>query len=119
MDGEKVSYRDLIYGALKGMVNNLDPHSEFMEPVKFTEMKSDTEGAFGGVGLIITSKTNMISVVEPMEDSPALRAGFLPGDRIIKIEGKSTERMTVEDAKNKLRGPPGAMPVPCSCEIST
>lgn len=108
VDGEKVSYRDLIYGALKGMVNNLDPHSEFMEPVKFTEMKSDTEGAFGGVGLIITSKTNMISVVEPMEDSPALRAGFLPGDRIIKIEGKSTEKMSVEDAKNKLRGPPNA-----------
>jgi carboxyl-terminal processing protease len=108
VDGEKISYRDLIYGALKGMVNNLDPHSEFMEPVKFTEMKSDTEGAFGGVGLIITSKTNVISVVEPMEDSPAFRAGFLPGDRIIKIEGKSTERLTTEDAKNKLRGPPNS-----------
>src|SRR6266404_5394140 len=58
VDGDKVSYHDLIYGALKGMVNTLDPHSEFMEPVKFTEMKNDTEGGYGGVGLVIGLKTN-------------------------------------------------------------
>jgi carboxyl-terminal processing protease len=106
VDGDKVSYHDLIYGALKGMVNTLDPHSEFMEPVKFTEMKNDTEGGYGGVGLVIGLKTNAITVVEPMDDSPGLRAGILPGDRIVKIDGKVTERMTTDDAKLRLRGAP-------------
>jgi len=106
VDGDKVSYHDLIYGALKGMVNTLDPHSEFMEPVKFTEMKNDTEGGYGGGGLVIGLKTNAITVVEPMDDSPGLRAGILPGDRIVKIDGKVTERMTTDDAKLRLRGAP-------------
>jgi len=106
VDGDKVSYQDLMYGALKGMISTLDPHSEFMEPVKFTEMKNDTEGGYGGVGLVIGLKTNAITVVEPMDDSPGLRAGILPGDRIVKIDGKVTERMTTDDAKLRLRGAP-------------
>jgi len=77
-----------------------------MEPVKFTEMKNDTEGGYGGVGLVIGLKTNAITVVEPMDDSPGLRAGILPGDRIVKIDGKVTERMTTDDAKLRLRGAP-------------
>ena len=69
-------------------------------------MRNDTEGGYGGVGLVIGMKTNMITVVEPMDDSPGFRAGVLPGDRIVKIDGKSTDKMTTDDAKSKLRGAP-------------
>ena len=107
VDGEKVSYQDLIYGALRGMLSTLDPHSEFMEPVKVDELRKDTEGAFGGVGIVIGMKEGYLTVVSPMEDSPAFKAGIMTGDRIIKIEGKSTERITMPDAVKKLRGEPG------------
>ena len=108
VDGEKISYQDLFYGAMKGMLNTLDPHSEFMEPQKFDELRKDTEGAFGGVGIQIGfSRDKAITVLEPMEDTPALRAGIISGDRITRIEGKSTEKFTLEDAVKKLRGQPG------------
>ena len=110
VDGNKVSYQDLIYGALKGMVSTLDPHSEFMEPVKFTDMRHDTEGQFGGVGIIVGVKAGPgggLSVIEPMEDTPAARAGLMPGDRITKIGGKSTEKFSLEDAVKRLRGVAG------------
>ncbi len=106
VDGDKTSYQELIYGALKGMLNTLDPHSEFMEPAKFEELKKDTEGAFGGVGIVIGLRDNYLSVIAPMEDTPAFRAGVLTGDRIIKIDGKSTEKYTLQDAVKKLRGEP-------------
>ncbi|MDB6039828.1 MAG: carboxyl-terminal protease, partial [Verrucomicrobiales bacterium] len=107
VDGEKLSYQDLVYAALKGMVGTLDPHSEFMEPVKYTERRSDTEGAFGGVGLLITLKDNILTVISPTEDSPAFKAGILAGDKVVKIDGVSTEKMGVPDAAQKLRGEPG------------
>jgi carboxyl-terminal processing protease len=107
VDGEKLSYQDLVYAALKGMVGTLDPHSEFMEPVKYTERRSDTEGAFGGVGLLITLKDNILTVISPTEDSPAFKAGVLAGDKVVKIDGVSTEKMGVPDAAQKLRGEPG------------
>ncbi len=108
VDGEKTSYQDLIYGALKGMLNTLDPHSEFMEPVKFDELKKDTEGAFGGVGIVIGLRDNNLTVIAPMEDTPAFRAGVMAGDRIIRIDGKSTEKFTLQDAVTRLRGEPGS-----------
>lgn len=108
VDGEKVSYRDLSYGALKGMLNSLDPHSQFMEPSVYKEMQDDTGGKFGGLGIIISmSKEGFITVVSPMEDTPGARAGLLPGDRIIKIEGKVTEKMGLQEAVRELRGDPG------------
>jgi carboxyl-terminal processing protease len=107
VDGSKLTYQDLVYGALKGMLNTLDPHSEFMEPEKYKELQSDTQGAFGGLGIVISMKDNFITVVSPMEDSPGFRAGILSGDRIIKIDGRSTERMSVPDAVKILRGDPG------------
>lgn len=107
VDGEKVSYQDLINGAMKGMLNTLDPHSEFMEPTKYDELKKDTQGEFGGVGIVISMKENQITVVAPMEDTPGFKAGILSGDRIIKIDGKSTEKMTLPDTVKKLRGEPG------------
>src|SRR5258706_4935761 len=108
VDGNAVSYRDLTYGALKGMVNSLDPHSQFMEPKAYEDMKEDTEGKFGGLGITISmSKDGFITVVAPMEGTPGARAGLLPGDRIIKIDGKVTEKMGLQDAVRQLRGDPG------------
>lgn len=107
VDGEKLSYQDLIQGALKGMLSTLDPHSEFMEPEKFQELKKDTQGEFGGVGIVIQMKDNFVTVVSPMEDTPGHKAGIFSGDRIIKIDGKSTEKIVLGDAVKKLRGAPG------------
>src|SRR5881409_179181 len=107
VDGDKVTYKELIYSALKGMLNSLDPHSEFMDAEKYNELKNDTEGAFGGVGIVIGMRDNFLTVIAPMEDTPGFKAGILSGDRIVKIEGKSTERMTSADAAKKLRGEPG------------
>src|SRR5204863_9708210 len=107
VDGGKLTYQDLIHGALKGMLNTLDPHSEFMEPIKYDELKKDTQGEFGGVGIVISMKDNFITVVSPMDDTPGFRAGILSGDRIVKINGKSTERIGLTDAVKMLRGEPG------------
>src|SRR5258708_24178431 len=87
VDGGKLTYQDLVHGALKGMLNTLDPHSEFMEATKFDELKKDTEGEFGGVGVVIQlSKEKFLTVVAPMEDTPGFRAGIMTGDRILKID---------------------------------
>jgi carboxyl-terminal processing protease len=107
VDGEKLTYQELIYGALKGMLSTLDPHSEFMEPVKYDDLKKDTQGEFGGVGIVVSMKDNYLTVVAPMEDTPGFKAGILSGDRIIKIDGKSTEKFSLQDAVKKLRGEPG------------
>jgi len=107
VDGQKLTYQELVYGALKGMLNTLDPHSEFMEPEKYKELQSDTQGAFGGLGIVISMKDNFVTVVSPMEDSPGFKAGILSGDRIIKIDGRSTEKMSLQDAVKSLRGEPG------------
>jgi carboxyl-terminal processing protease len=107
VDGANLSYQELIYGALKGMINTLDPHSEFMEPVKYDELQKDTQGAFGGLGIMIEMKDNFVTVLAPMEDTPGFKAGILSGDRIIKIDGKSAEKMGLQDAVTHLRGEPG------------
>lgn len=107
VDGDKTSYQDLIYGALRGMISTLDPHSEFMEPVKFDELKKDTEGAFGGVGIQIGLRDNFLTVIAPMDDTPAFNAGILTGDRFVKIEGKSAEKLSLQDVVKQLRGEPG------------
>ena len=93
VDGGKITYQELVYGALKGMLNTLDPHSEFMEPAKYDELQKDTQGAFGGLGIVISMKDNFVTVVAPIEDTPGFKAGILTGDRIIKIDGKNAEKM--------------------------
>ncbi len=77
VDGQNLTYKDLVYAALKGMLNTLDPHSEFMEPEKYKELQNDTQGAFGGLGIVISMKDNFITVVAPMEDSPGFKAGII------------------------------------------
>ncbi len=108
VDGDKATYTNLTYGALKGMLNSLDPHSQFMDPGIYQDMKEDTEGKFGGIGIVISmSKEGFLTVVAPMEDTPGAKAGLLPGDRIIKIDGKVTEKLSLQEAVRQLRGDPG------------
>ena len=108
VDGQKLTYRELVYAALKGMLNTLDPHSEFMEPDQYKELQSDTSGAFGGLGIVVSMKDNYVTVVAPMDNSPGFKAGIMSGDRIIAIDGKSTEKMGLPDAVKNLRGEPGS-----------
>jgi carboxyl-terminal processing protease len=107
VDGDKVTYQDLIHGALKGMLNSLDPHSEFMDPEKFEELKKETEGEFGGVGIIVQMRDKVLTVLTPMEESPGFRAGIMPMDQIIKINGQSASHFEFEDAVKELHGEPG------------
>jgi carboxyl-terminal processing protease len=107
VDGNKTSYHDLINAAMKGMLASLDPHSQFMDPEDFRDMQDDTRSRFNGLGIEVSMKNGLPTVVTAMEDTPAAKAGILSGDQILKINGSSTERMELQDAINLLRGTPG------------
>lgn len=102
---EEVDTKDVIYNSLKGMVKNLDPHSSFMTPDEYKEMQIDTKGSFGGIGIEIGMKDNILTVIAPIEDTPAHKAGLLAGDKIVKIGEKSTKDMPLSEAVNMMRGP--------------
>jgi carboxyl-terminal processing protease len=104
---DEVKPKDLIYGALKGMLSSLDPYSQFMDPDTYNELKVDTEGKFGGLGIEITIKDGLLTIVTPIEDTPAWKAGIKAGDRIVKINNELTRDITLTDAVKKLRGKPG------------
>lgn len=104
---DEVKPKDLIYGALKGMLASLDPHSQFMNPDDYEELKVDTEGKFGGIGIEITLKDDLLTVITPIEDTPAWRAGLKPQDRVVKINGELTRGFDLNAAMKKLRGNPG------------
>jgi carboxyl-terminal processing protease len=104
VDGNKTSYHDLIYAAMKGMLASLDPHSQFMEPNDFRDMQDDTRSRFNGLGIEVALKGGLLTVITPMEDTPAAKAGILSGDQILRINGNSTEKMELQDAVNFLRG---------------
>jgi carboxyl-terminal processing protease len=107
VEGENTTYKQLTYNALKGMLSSLDPHSQFMEPDSFDDMRSETEGQFGGIGIQIGVKDNIITIIAPMEDTPGFRVGLMPGDKIIAVDGTPTDKMTLPDAVKLLRGKPG------------
>jgi carboxyl-terminal processing protease len=107
VDANKIGYRDLTYSALRGMLGSLDPHSQFMEPTDLREMQNETRSEFGGLGIVVSTKDGVLTVVSPMEDSPGFRAGIAPGDQILRINGTTTEKMSLQDAINLLRGDPG------------
>jgi carboxyl-terminal processing protease len=104
---EDVEEKELVYGAIKGMLSSLDPHSSFMPPEAFKEMQIDTKGEFGGLGIQIGIKDKILTIIAPIEDTPAHEAGVQAGDRIIKIEGESTKDISLHEAVSKLRGPKG------------
>lgn len=107
VDEKKVSYEELTHAAMRGMLSSLDPHSQFMEPKDFKGMQDDTHSRFGGLGVVVTQREGAIIIVTPMEDSPGFRAGLLPNDQIIKIDGTPTEKMELGEAINLLRGEAG------------
>ena len=104
---EEPQAKDLIYGALKGMLATLDPYSQFLDPDSYNELKVDTEGEFGGLGIEITIRDDLLTVISPIDDTPAYTAGLQPGDRIVKIDGQLTRGITLLEAVKKLRGKPG------------
>lgn len=104
---EEVKTKDLVYGAIKGMLSALDPHSGFMNAEAYKEMQVDTKGEFGGIGIQIGVKDNLLTVIAPIEDTPAFRAGIKAGDKIVKINDQATRDMALHDAVNKMRGPKG------------
>ena len=99
--------KELFYGAIQGMLNSLDPYSEFYDPKKYEKFQTSTRGTFGGLGIYIGIRQKRLTVISPIEDTPAYKAGILAGDYISKIEDKSTVNMSIDDAVNLLRGEPG------------
>lgn len=104
---DEVKTKDLINGAIKGMITTLDPHSGFMTPEQFKEFQVETKGEFGGIGIQIGIKDNTLTVIAPIEDTPAYNAGIKAGDKILKISGESTKNISITDAVSKMRGPKG------------
>ena len=105
---DEAQTKDLINGAINGMLNALDPHSAYLTPDLYKELQMDTQGRFGGLGIEITVKDGTLTVVSPIEDSPAYKAGIKPGDQILKIEDEFTKDLTLMDAVKKMRGPKGS-----------
>lgn len=105
---EEVDTKKLIYGAINGMLSSLDPHSSFMPPETYKEMKIDTKGSFGGLGIEITIKDGILTVISPIEDTPAFKAGIKAGDQILKIDDKFTKDLNITDAVKRMRGPKGS-----------
>jgi carboxyl-terminal processing protease len=99
--------KDLIYGSLKGMLSSLDPHSQFLDPESFNELKVETEGRFGGLGIEITIKDGLLTVITPIEGTPAWKAGIKAQDKIVRINDKLTRDMSLTDAVKMMRGRTG------------
>ncbi|MGA1194434.1 MAG: S41 family peptidase [Kiritimatiellia bacterium] len=107
VDADKVSYDDLIEGAIRGMMATLDEHSHYLDVDAYQDMQDDTRGQFGGLGIVITMKDDALTIVSPMEDTPGFRAGLQSDDRILEIDGETTEGITLAESVKKLRGEPG------------
>lgn len=104
---EEVDTKKLIYGAINGMLSSLDPHSSFMPPEMYKEMKIETKGTFGGLGIEISIKDGILTVISPIEDTPAYKAGIKAGDQIIKIDDRFTKDLSVMEAVKRMRGTKG------------
>ncbi|MBT7682479.1 MAG: S41 family peptidase [Nitrospina sp.] len=98
----------MIDGAIKGMVKSLDPHTSYLPPTSYKEMQVETTGKFGGLGIEISIRDGVLTVVSPIDDTPAFKVGLKAGDKIIKIEDESTLDMTLQDAVSRLRGETGS-----------
>jgi len=104
---EEKDFKELIDGAIKGVVDTLDPHSAILSPEEFQELQMNHQSSFTGVGIEISLREGVLTVVAPIDGTPAYKAGIQSGDSIIKIDGKSTKNMTLQDAVKLIRGPRG------------
>ncbi len=107
VETERADYENLLNNALHGMVAGLDPHSSYLEPADYNDMLDSTEGEFGGIGIIVTMRDDILTIVSPVEDTPGSRAGLQAGDRIIEIDGSSTLDLRMNEAVHLMKGEPG------------
>lgn len=105
---DEVDTKKLVISAIEGMLKTLDPYSAYLTPERYKELEIGTSGEFGGVGIEVTVKNGVLTVISPIEDTPADKAGIKPGDQIIAINGKSTQGINISEAVNMLRGPKGS-----------
>lgn len=105
---ESVKNEALIQGAIKGMLETLDPHSNFLNAEVYRDMKIETTGRFGGIGVEVGMKDDVLTIVSPMEDSPAWKAGIQPGDKIVRINSESTKGLTMAEAVSRMHGKEGS-----------
>ena len=105
---DEIPPKDLIYGSLKGMLSSLDPHSQFLNPEEYQELRTETQGKFGGLGIEISIRDGLLTVITPIEDTPAWNAGVKAGDKIVKIDDEITRNITLSEAVKKLRGDVGS-----------
>ena len=108
VDPARTNYRVLTYGALEGVLDSLDPHSQFLTPDLYRALQKETEGQFEGIGLTLGLKEGKITIITPADDSPAAKAGLAAGDKILAIDGQVTESLSVWEVANRLRGPEGS-----------
>jgi carboxyl-terminal processing protease len=106
VDSTNLTYRNLTDAAIRGMIGSLDPHSEFLDAQDYQQLQDDTEGQFGGLGLVVSMRDGYVTIVAPMEDSPGFRAGILTGDRIVKVDGRSVIKSPLDEVVKQLRGDP-------------
>ncbi len=104
---DELSYEDLLQGAIRGMLGELDPHSAFLDKESYANLLEETSGVYGGIGIQIGIRDNVLTVIAPIEDTPAFRAGVQSGDRILSIDGESTSGITLREAVRLLRGTKG------------
>src|SRR5215469_12858392 len=105
---DKPDDQKLIQSAVSGMLRGLDPHSSYMDPNSFRELKVDTRGEFGGLGIEVTLEDGLVKVIAPIDDTPAAKAGILAGDLIIKLDGQDVQGLTINQAVERMRGPVGS-----------
>jgi len=105
---EEVDSKKLIYGAIKGMLHELDPHTNFLPPEIFKDFETETSGEFGGLGIEISVQNNVLTIISPIEDTPAWEAGIKPGDKIIAVDGNSTKGLSLVEASQFMRGKKGS-----------
>jgi carboxyl-terminal processing protease len=107
VDADEADYNTLIHHALSGMLQELDPYSQFLDTDAYNDIKDDTAGSFGGIGIVISMKDGMLTVVSPMEDTPGFRSGILHGDIIMEVDGQETREMSLSESVSLMRGEPG------------
>lgn len=105
---EEVDTKKLIYGGIKGMLRELDPHTNFLPPEIYKEFETETSGEFGGIGIEITVQNGVLTVISPIEDTPAWKAGVKAGDKIVEIDGESTKGFSLVEAAQRMKGKKGA-----------
>lgn len=108
VDKDKITDKELFYGSLKGLVSSLnDPYSEFMNPVENEEFNNDMSGTFDGIGAELGIRDNILTIISPIDGSPAQKAGIMAGDKILEIDGESTQNMNINEAVSKIKGEKG------------